>query len=129
MAPSCLLLLFCQSTSDARALKSAKPSEESTRQYSVQLLVLRTNMMTADLVCAHSVLAWAATASASVYWVSTSTPASAGAPLLDAFVSYSIEFASFPDFAGNKSAPNTFSDALLSNLGRLTGTKPYIRVG
>lgn len=76
-----------------------------------------------------STLVWATAASASVYRLSASPPASAGAPLLDAFVSYSIEFASFPDFAGNKSAPNTFSDALLSNLGHLTGTKPYIRVG
>ncbi|ERS99700.1 hypothetical protein HMPREF1624_03063 [Sporothrix schenckii ATCC 58251] len=75
------------------------------------------------------VLAWAAAARASVYHLRISAPASAGPPLLDAFVSYSIEFASFPDFAGNKSAPNTFSDALLSNLGDLTGSKPYIRVG
>lgn len=67
--------------------------------------------------------------SASVYELTASAPVSAGAPLLDAFVSYSIEFASFPDFSGDKSAPNTFSNALLSNLGHLTGTKPYIRVG
>ncbi|KAL1903585.1 hypothetical protein Sste5346_000213 [Sporothrix stenoceras] len=74
-------------------------------------------------------LLWATTGSAFVYQLSASAPASAGAPLLDAFVSYSIEFASFPDFSGNKSAPNTFSDTLLSNLGHLAGTKPYIRVG
>lgn len=30
---------------------------------------------------------------------------------------------------GNNSSPNTFSDNLLSNLGDLQGTKPYIRVG
>ncbi|CAK7228223.1 hypothetical protein SBRCBS47491_006829 [Sporothrix bragantina] len=78
---------------------------------------------------ALSVLSWTASASASVYQLSASVPASAGAPVLDAFVSYSIEFASFPDFSGNKSAANTFTDALLSNLGHLTGTKPYIRVG
>ncbi|CAK7215482.1 hypothetical protein SCUCBS95973_002490 [Sporothrix curviconia] len=77
-----------------------------------------------------SILAWTASASASVYKLSASLPASAGAlPVLDAFVSFSIEFASFPDFSGNRSAPNTFTDALLSNLGDLTGTKPYIRVG
>lgn len=71
-----------------------------------------------------------------------------GTPL-DGFLSYSIEFASFPDFAGeythasarslepsrliyslgNKSSPNTFSDNLLNNLGYLQGDKPYIRVG
>ncbi|KAI1496008.1 hypothetical protein F5X99DRAFT_425265 [Biscogniauxia marginata] len=48
---------------------------------------------------------------------------------LDGFVSYSIEFSSFPDFAGNKSHPNEFSNNLLDNIGNLTGTKPYIRVG
>ncbi|KAI1752660.1 glycoside hydrolase family 79 protein [Xylaria castorea] len=48
---------------------------------------------------------------------------------LDGFVSFSIEFASFPDFAGNTSNPNKFSNNLLNNLGYLTGTKPYIRVG
>ncbi|KAI1314176.1 glycoside hydrolase family 79 protein [Xylaria venustula] len=52
----------------------------------------------------------------------------AGQPL-DGFVSYSIEFSSFPDFAGNASAPNKFSNNLLDNIGYLTGTKPYIRVG
>ncbi|KAI0204624.1 glycoside hydrolase family 79 protein [Astrocystis sublimbata] len=48
---------------------------------------------------------------------------------LDGFVSFSIEFASFPDFAGNASNPNKFSNNLLNNLGYFTGTKPYIRVG
>lgn len=71
----------------------------------------------------------------------------AGQPL-DGFVSFSIEFSSFPDFAGkscpfhaisavfsahnaagNVSSPNRFSNNLLNNLGYLTGTKPYIRVG
>lgn len=50
-------------------------------------------------------------------------------PLPESFVAFSIEFAFFPDFAGNKSAPNTFSDNLLENLGAKQGTKPYIRVG
>ncbi|KAI0837502.1 glycoside hydrolase family 79 protein [Hypoxylon sp. FL0890] len=48
---------------------------------------------------------------------------------LDGFISYSIEFSSFPDFAGNKSNPNEFSDNLLENLGAIAGVKPYIRVG
>ncbi|ROW07920.1 hypothetical protein VMCG_03621 [Cytospora schulzeri] len=54
---------------------------------------------------------------------------SANQPFSEAFVSYSIEFSSFPEFAGNDSSPNTFSDNLLNNLGDLQGTKPYIRVG
>ncbi|OAQ99338.1 hypothetical protein LLEC1_03298 [Akanthomyces lecanii] len=65
------------------------------------------------------------------------------------FVSYSIELSSFPDFAGtplvstcvpscppthkvllgNISNPNTFTDNLLTNLGHILGSKPYIRVG
>ena len=48
---------------------------------------------------------------------------------LDAFLSYSIEFAFFVDYAGNKSHPNDFSNNLLNNIGEFTGTKPYIRVG
>ncbi|KAK8016339.1 hypothetical protein PG993_014528 [Apiospora rasikravindrae] len=48
---------------------------------------------------------------------------------LDGFLSYSIEFSSFPDFAGNKSSPNQFSDNLLNSIGYLQGDKPYIRVG
>lgn len=69
-------------------------------------------------------------------------------------MSFSIEFASFPDFAGtsqgatyvaslrtikaelltnqsagNLSNPNTFSYNLLSNLGTLQGSYPIIRVG
>ncbi len=67
--------------------------------------------------------------SQAVYTVSSSPPATVGPPVLDGFVSYSIELASFPDFAGNKSFPNTFSYTLLSNLGDIIGTKPYIRVG
>lgn len=60
--------------------------------------------------------------------ISRSPPNGAGVPL-QPFVSYSIEFSSFPDFAGNLSSPNTFSNNLLNNLGHLTGIKPYIRVG
>lgn len=56
------------------------------------------------------------------------TPVKAGVPL-EAFVSFSIEFAFFPDYAGNSSNPNTFSNNLLDNIGDLAGTKPYIRVG
>ncbi|KAI0178809.1 glycoside hydrolase family 79 protein [Hypoxylon sp. FL1284] len=48
---------------------------------------------------------------------------------LGGFISYSIEFSSFPDFAGNASSPNEFSNNLLDNLGSLAGIKPYIRVG
>ncbi|OCL03668.1 glycoside hydrolase family 79 protein [Glonium stellatum] len=53
----------------------------------------------------------------------------AGGPLLQSFVSYSIEFAFFPDYAGNASYPNLFSNNLLESISAFSGTKPYIRVG
>lgn len=87
-----------------------------------------------------------AEASAEAMTVGKTPPVNASAPIPEAFVSYSIEFAFFPDFAGgmhiplawpnpanigtgNCPSPNVFSNNLLNNLGNLTGTKPYIRVG
>ncbi|PYH47944.1 glycosyl hydrolase family 79 C-terminal domain-containing protein [Aspergillus saccharolyticus JOP 1030-1] len=61
--------------------------------------------------------------------VSPSVPESAGLPVLHPFVSFSIEFVFFPDYAGNRTHPNTFSNQLLDNLAELEGVKPYIRVG
>ena len=43
--------------------------------------------------------------------------------------SFSIEFSSLVDYAGNTSHPNEFSLNLLSNLKDTTGTYPRIRVG
>jgi hypothetical protein len=57
------------------------------------------------------------------------TAEGAGPPVLPSFVSYSLEFAFFPDFAGNLSSPNKFSDTLLENLGKIQGSRPVIRVG
>ncbi|KAI9668250.1 MAG: hypothetical protein M1821_001070 [Bathelium mastoideum] len=68
------------------------------------------------------------TTNSSTISVDSTPPAGAGIPL-EAFVSFSIEFSSFPDFAGNISHPNTFSNNLLNNIGNFTGTKPFIRVG
>ncbi|KIW32189.1 uncharacterized protein PV07_03748 [Cladophialophora immunda] len=61
--------------------------------------------------------------------LSLAPPQNASKPLLESFVSYSIEFSSFPDFAGNSSQPNNFSYNLLNNLRNLQGTYPIIRVG
>lgn len=55
-------------------------------------------------------------------------PSTAGVPL-ENFVSFSIEFSYFPDFAGNTTHPNTFSNNLLNNIAHYSGTKPYVRVG
>ncbi|KAL7823636.1 glycoside hydrolase family 79 protein [Trichoderma gracile] len=74
-----------------------------------------------------ALLGAASSVSAQVYTV-PSQPNPKGEPL-DGFVSYSIEFSSFPEFAGNKSSPNLFSYNLINNLGALSGSKPYIRVG
>ncbi|KAJ5802526.1 uncharacterized protein N7503_004976 [Penicillium pulvis] len=43
--------------------------------------------------------------------------------------SFSIEFAFFPDYAGNRSNPNKFSEHLLENFQRITGVYPRVRVG
>lgn len=43
--------------------------------------------------------------------------------------SFSIEFAFFPDYAGNKSHPNKFSKNLLENFKDITGVYPLVRVG
>lgn len=42
---------------------------------------------------------------------------------------FSIEFAFFPDYAGNKSHPNQFSKNLLGNFKTITGVQPAVRVG
>lgn len=42
---------------------------------------------------------------------------------------FSIEFAFFPDYAGNKSHPNQFSKNLLENFKTITGMQPIVRVG
>ena len=59
----------------------------------------------------------------------TGSPAGAGASVLESFVAYSFEFAFFPEYAGNLSHPNKFSDQLLENIGLIQGTRPYLRIG
>ncbi|KAF2684717.1 glycoside hydrolase family 79 protein [Lentithecium fluviatile CBS 122367] len=54
---------------------------------------------------------------------------SAGEPVLESFVSFSIETAFFPDFAGNTGAPNNFSRNLLEELREFQGSLPNVRVG
>lgn len=78
-------------------------------------------LVTASLVLAPGTVA--------AFSLSPTVPASAGKPLLESFITYSLELFYLPDFTGNLSTPNTFTDALLSNLAALTGLKPHIRVG
>jgi len=59
----------------------------------------------------------------------SANPENASSPLLGGYVSYSIELAFFPDYAGNTSSPNSFSYNLISNLKDIQGVPPYIRVG
>ncbi|KAM5384658.1 hypothetical protein ACJZ2D_001403 [Fusarium nematophilum] len=65
--------------------------------------------------------------------VPTVPPKNISEPIGSSFVSYSIEFSWFPEFAGkcsrNLAHPNGFSHNLLSNFKSLTGDKPYVRVG
>ncbi|MCJ1399123.1 hypothetical protein MMC11_002325 [Xylographa trunciseda] len=61
--------------------------------------------------------------------ISSVVPPAASQPVPEAFISFAIDFGHFPDFAGNLSTPNIFSNNLLNNIGNLIGTKPYIRVG
>jgi hypothetical protein len=68
-------------------------------------------------------------AAPSTITVSTACPKDAAPPVLESFVSYSLEFAFFPDFAGNLSHPNRYSYNLLNNIGSITGSNPVIRVG
>ncbi|GKT43064.1 beta-glucuronidase [Colletotrichum spaethianum] len=85
----------------------------------------------------YNAMAWATFLSQALLTVTIAgdiTPKAVPGPekasaVFDAFVSFSLEFAFFPDFAGNTSAPNKFSDNLLANLGNLQGVRPYIRVG
>ncbi|KAH7166586.1 hypothetical protein EDB81DRAFT_866294 [Dactylonectria macrodidyma] len=56
-------------------------------------------------------------------------PVHVAEPVGKSFVSFSVEFSWWPEFAGNLSHPNKFTDNLMSNFKPLTGNKPYIRVG
>ncbi|CAG8224193.1 unnamed protein product [Penicillium salamii] len=50
-------------------------------------------------------------------------------PIPHDFQSISIEFAFFPDYAGNKSHPNRFTKNLLQNFKSITRVAPKVRVG
>ena len=50
-------------------------------------------------------------------------------PIYKDLQSFSVEFAFFPDYAGNKSSPNQFSQNLLENFKDITGVYPKVRVG
>jgi hypothetical protein len=56
-------------------------------------------------------------------------PRGASIPVSEAFVSLSVEFGSFPTYAGNKASPNVLTSNLLDNIAAYQGTRPYIRVG
>ncbi|KAJ5131926.1 hypothetical protein N7448_006084 [Penicillium atrosanguineum] len=56
-------------------------------------------------------------------------PLENSSPVSRDFQSFSIEFAFFPDYAGNQSHPNKFSKNLLGNFKSITGVLPKVRVG
>lgn len=82
-----------------------------------------------SLLCSWASAAATSGGSTAPLLVSLTAPSSASAPIPSSFVSYSIEFAFFPEFAGNKTVPNDFSYNLLKNLGKVQGTTPIVRVG
>ncbi len=57
------------------------------------------------------------------------SPTNNGTAVVPDFVSFSIEFWCFSDYAGNASQQNTFFQQLLHNLKSLTGKSPAIRIG
>ena len=56
-------------------------------------------------------------------------PAISVAPLQSNFVSFAIEYAFLPEFAGDTTNPNQFSYNVLSNIESISGMMPYVRVG
>jgi hypothetical protein len=56
-------------------------------------------------------------------------PAKNSEPIPKDLQSFSLELAFFPDYAGNKSSPNVFSQNLMENFKDITGVYPKIRVG
>lgn len=56
-------------------------------------------------------------------------PSKSSEPVPKDLQSFSLEFAFFPDYAGNKSSPNLFSRNLMDNFKDITGLYPKIRVG
>jgi hypothetical protein len=61
--------------------------------------------------------------------IAVPTPAKDSEPIPNDLQSFSLEFAFFPDYAGNKSSPNQFSQNLMENFKDITGVYPKIRVG
>lgn len=96
--------------------------------YEIMASSLLVALLVSKAVSSMAIPSKPSTAYPSPITIPGSPPASAGIPL-QPFVSYSIEFSSFPDYAGNLSHPNTFSNNLLDNLADYTKLKPLIRVG
>jgi hypothetical protein len=57
------------------------------------------------LTCVLAAMGCARIVAAGPIALSKSPPINASAPIPEAFVSYSIEFSSFPDFAGMRTSP------------------------
>ncbi|KAF7185183.1 Beta-glucuronidase [Pseudocercospora fuligena] len=82
-----------------------------------------------DAIVIHATSLYERTVSNEVLLKMPKTP-QAGLLTVDAnYHSYSIEFSSMQDFAGNHSHPNKFSHQLLQNLKDKSGALPIIRAG
>ena len=71
----------------------------------------------------------ASSGNASIVSVPGVVLATSSAPLQSNFVSFAIEYAFLPEFAGNNTNPNLFSYNVLSNIENISGMMPYVRVG
>ncbi|KAH8705719.1 glycoside hydrolase family 79 protein [Talaromyces proteolyticus] len=86
--------------------------------------------MKSNAIILYASMATSVFASSVNLTVNPSVPSSASLPVPLDFQSFSIEFAFFADFSGNKSHPNKFSNNLLANLRKFNGDVPQIlRIG
>ncbi|GLI73358.1 hypothetical protein PoHVEF18_001575 [Penicillium ochrochloron] len=72
---------------------------------------------------------WVAVGKCSHHPIVIPLPAKNSEPIPKDLQSFSLELAFFPDYAGNKSSPNVFSQNLMENFKDITGVYPKIRVG
>jgi hypothetical protein len=87
-----------------RTLTLISPSPKPDCQFASRALFL-TIIFTMLLTCVLAAIGCARIVAAGSITLSKSPPANAPAPLPEGFVSYSIEFSSFPDFAGISRSP------------------------
>lgn len=113
----CLLLKTC-------LLARIRPLKSGQKRYLHMANVRLLTLVVAATSCLCSALPSRLQPRAGSVRVGLHPPLDAGIPL-EHFVSYSIEFSSSPDFAGNLSSPNTFSNNPSQQHTRLCGHETH----